>query len=167
MKKYIIIAIIIILVIIVACSNDEEDTSQQVPPETTETVTEEPKEEPEEAPEEENIAQEEDKSLKEEISDSLSESDKAYLSGRKHFASIDWNRVFTYGATVHYIMDYACYESDNFELGAYTAVSPAEINNAFGGMFNSYIYIYMDVDGNYHHIFYTDVYGDLVEIPIE
>lgn len=94
--------------------------------------------------------------------------ENAREKGWSYFAGTDWNSIFTFSSEVHYVLDYnfRTAREEESDYGTYVAYCSAEIQNAFGGVFNSHVYMYLDMWGEPSRLFYDEVDGSFTEIPL-
>lgn len=95
--------------------------------------------------------------------------ENAKKMGQWWFSNINWDSVFKYKHTIHYLADYKCIETpEEFsEYGKYVGIAGADLQNGFGAEFSSNVYIFMDENGVAQHVFYDELDGTSMELPME
>ncbi len=95
--------------------------------------------------------------------------ENAKKMGQWWFSNINWDSVFKYKHTIHYLADYKCIEApEEFsEYGKYVGIAGADLQNGFGAEFSSHVYIFMDENGVAQHVFYDEADGTSMELPME
>ena len=163
---FIVVMVLLVLCVISPAVSPDEDIDNNTAKNNTQQE-EQVKKQDEQKAEKENKDDSEKSSTKKEKQKTPLES--ADEMGQYWFTHVDWNSVFPYGCDVHSVMGYSCSEvkKEYSKYGKYVARAKADIKNQYGSEFKSTIYIFMDKNGVAKSVYYDEVDGTSVEIPMD